>query len=202
MKKFIAELMGSFFLVLTVLMTSGEMAPLAVGGITIAMMFAAGRISGGHLNPGVSLAQFIQGKIIRDELPVYLAGQVAGAILAAMIAGFLASCTVPAVTWDILTPQPLCGILCEFLGAFALVYVYLSTSAAEKEGGKLAVGILIVALTAVFAKISGGFFNPVLAVGAAISGLISWGNMLLFGMCHFLAGAAASTVYSLMMNDE
>jgi aquaporin Z len=198
MKKLIIELIGSFFLVLTALMVTGEMAPIAIGAVAIAMMFAGGKISGGHYNPAVSLAVFIQGKMLRDELPLYILGQTGGAILAAMIAGVLAPCALPAITYTLVSPIVICGILCEFLAAFALVYVFLSTAAADSTGGKLAVGALLMALLAGISKISGGGGNPMLATGAAISGVISWGNLLLYSMCHFLAAAAASTVHTLL----
>jgi aquaporin Z len=202
MKKFIVELTGTFFIVLTMLLVVGPMAGLAGSGMVIAMMFAVGKVSGGQFNPAISLAMFIQGKMIRDELPIYFVAQVAGMILAAMIGGVLASCNTPAIAYTLLTPNAVCGILCEFLGAFALVLVYLTTQADTKDTGKLAVGVAILALTATFGSISGGFFNPALAAAGAISGTITWANMLMFAVCHFLGAAAATTVVRVLGNDE
>src|SRR4029077_3058139 len=67
MNKYIAEFIGTFFLVLTVGCTvipgaAGVIAPLAIGASLMVMVFATGHISGGHLNPAVTLAVFLRGK--------------------------------------------------------------------------------------------------------------------------------------------
>ena len=64
MNKYIAEFIGTFFLVLTVGCTvipgaAGVIAPLAIGASLMVMVFATGHISGGHLNPAVTLAVFL-----------------------------------------------------------------------------------------------------------------------------------------------
>jgi aquaporin Z len=65
MKKYIAEFIGTFFLVLTVGCTiipgvAGVIAPLAIGGALMMMVYAGGHISGGHFNPAVTLAVFVR----------------------------------------------------------------------------------------------------------------------------------------------
>src|SRR5437870_6215548 len=67
MNKYIAEFIGTFFLVLTVGCTiipgaAGVIAPLAIGASLMVMVFATGHISGGQLNPAVTLAVFLRGK--------------------------------------------------------------------------------------------------------------------------------------------
>ena len=47
MNKYLTELIGTFFLVLTVGMASGELAPLAIGSVLMVMIYAGGHISGG-----------------------------------------------------------------------------------------------------------------------------------------------------------
>ena len=60
LKKYLVELIGAFFLVLTVactglLGTDGVIAPLAIASALMIMVYAGGHISGGHYNPSVSL---------------------------------------------------------------------------------------------------------------------------------------------------
>ena len=61
MNKYVVEFIGTFFLVFTVGMCViksdvGSLAPLAIGGALIVMVYAGGHISGGHYNPAVTIA--------------------------------------------------------------------------------------------------------------------------------------------------
>ena len=75
MNKYIAELIGTFFLVLTVGCTvtaggSGILPPLAIGSALMVMIFAGGHISGGHYNPAVTLGVWMRGKCeTKDVVP-------------------------------------------------------------------------------------------------------------------------------------
>ena len=94
MKKYVAEFIGTFFLVLTVGCTvipgaAGVIAPLAIGGALMVMVYATGHISGGHLNPAVTLAVFIRGRCdAKDVIPYWVAQLLAG-VAAAFVAVFL-----------------------------------------------------------------------------------------------------------------
>jgi hypothetical protein len=68
MNKYIEELIGTFFLVLTVGCTvtasgSGILPPLAIGSALMVMIFAGGHISGGHYNPAVTLGVWMRGRV-------------------------------------------------------------------------------------------------------------------------------------------
>ena len=90
MKKYIAEFIGTFFLVLTIGCTgigagAGVIAPLAIGAALMVMVFAGGHISGAHYNPAVTVGMLIRGKLnLADVVPYWIAQFVAAA-LAAMI---------------------------------------------------------------------------------------------------------------------
>lgn len=61
MNKYVVEFIGTFFLVFTVGMCVikpdvGSLAPLAIGGALMVMVYAGGHISGGHYNPVVTIA--------------------------------------------------------------------------------------------------------------------------------------------------
>src|SRR5947209_8828236 len=78
MRKYIAEFIGTFFLVLTVGCTvipaaAGVIPALAIGAVLMVMIFAGGHISGGHFNPAVTFAVFVRGKLeLKDVIPYWL----------------------------------------------------------------------------------------------------------------------------------
>ena len=77
MRKYVAELIGTFFLVLTVgfaVVSGNRLAPVAIGVVLAVMVYAAGHLCGGHFNPAVSLAAWIRGRLdLRDLLPFWAA---------------------------------------------------------------------------------------------------------------------------------
>ena len=90
MNKYIAEFIGTFFLVLTIGCTgigagAGVIAPLAIGAALMVMVFAGGHISGAHYNPAVTLGVLIRGKVNATDVVPYWVAQLAGAAVAALI---------------------------------------------------------------------------------------------------------------------
>jgi len=88
MKKLIVELIGTFFLVLTVVVAvanGGAMAPVAIGASLMVMIYAGGHISGGHFNPAVSLGALIRGALSMADFVPYVIAQLIGAALAAVV---------------------------------------------------------------------------------------------------------------------
>ena len=124
MRKYIAEFIGTFFLVLTVGCTvipaaAGVIPALAIGAVLMVMVFAGGHISGGHFNPAVTFAIFIRGRLeLKDVVPYWLA-QIAAGIAAAFVAMFLVGKSG--------TPMEITNVpaafVAEFLFTFALAYV-------------------------------------------------------------------------------
>src|ERR1700755_396457 len=91
-RKLTVEFIGTFFLVFTVGMavaTAGTLAPLAIGGALMVMVFAGGHVSGGHYNPAVSLAVLLRRKLTPGEWGGYVAVRVGGARAAAGVVAAL-----------------------------------------------------------------------------------------------------------------
>lgn len=78
-KHVLAEFLGTFVLVSAVLFTGKPLFIAAGFLIAIAMV---GPLSGGHINPAVSLAMAFKGDLAWSELPQYIVAQVSGALLA------------------------------------------------------------------------------------------------------------------------
>src|SRR2546423_8020072 len=172
MRKYIAEFIGTFFLVLTVGCTvipaaAGVIPALAIGAVLMVMIFAGGHISGGHSNPAVTFAFFVREKLeFKDFVPYWLA-QIAAGIVAALVAMFLVGKSG--------TPMEITNVpaafVAEFLFTFALAYVVVNCATAkgtlDNSFYGLAIGFTVLAGIFAVGAISGGAFNPAVAIGAA-----------------------------------
>ena len=71
----IVEFFGTFLLLISILATGNS---LMIGGTLALIVFLTGGISGGHVNPAVSLTMWLNGSITVAELCAYVAVQYAG----------------------------------------------------------------------------------------------------------------------------
>jgi aquaporin Z len=206
MNKYITEFIGTFFLVLTVgcsviIGGAGVIAPLAIGSALMVMIFAGGHISGGHYNPAVTLGVWLRGRCPAKDVVPYWVAQIIGAVLAALAVNYLRGEHMASQ----MTIRTGPALLAEFLFTFALVYVVLNVATSKDTSGNsfygLAIGFTV--LTGAFAvgSVSGGAFNPAVAVGISVMGLSSWSNLWIYFLANLAGGAAASGVFE-MLNPQ
>src|SRR5260370_37982814 len=185
MNKYVAEFIGTFFLVLTIGRTvighgAGPLAPLAIGSALMVMIFAGGHISGGHFNPAVTLGVWLRGKCETKDVAPYMIFQIMGAVLAALVVKFFKERAAVAP----LQPTTVPALLAEFLFTFALVYVVLNVATAKGTSGNSFYGLAIVVTVLVGAvsvgNISGGPFSPAVATGVSVLGLSSCQSIWLY----------------------
>lgn len=203
-RKLIVELIGTFFLVLTVGMTvvgakadspAAALAPLAIGSALMVMVYAGGHISGGHYNPAVTLAVWLRGKCTAAEMPAYWIAQVLGGAAAAFAVLYLKGSP------EVITATPAIGpaLLAEFLFTFALCYVVLNVATAKGTEGNsnygLAIGFTVLVGAYAVGGISGGAFNPAVAVGVTLMGLSAPGDIWIFLVADFLGGLVAGLLF-------
>ena len=207
MSKYAVELIGTFFLVLTIGLVviepgAGAFAPVAIGSVLMVMIYAGGHISGAHYNPAVTLAVWMRGRCPGSDVPGYMISQVAGAIIAAF-AVFLIKGEVP-VTQGAIAPIP--SLLAEFLFTFALCYVVLNVATSKNTEGNsfygLAIGFTVLVGAYAVGSISGGAFNPAVAVGVITMGLIDISSIWIFLIANFLGGIAAAVAFNSMNPDD
>jgi aquaporin Z len=203
MNKYIAEFIGTFFLVLTIGCTvigagAGVIAPLAIGAALMVMIFAGGHISGGHYNPAVTLGVLIRGKVKAADAVPYIVAQLLAAAAAAAAVKFLRA----GVAVTAMSPNVGPALLAEFLFTFALVYVVLNSATADGTSGNsfygLAIGMTVMTGAFAVGDISGGAFNPAVAVGISILGLSSWSNLWIYLAANFGAAVVAAVVFKLI----
>jgi aquaporin Z len=204
MNKYIAEFIGTFFLVLTIGCTgigagAGVIAPLAIGAALMVMVFAGGHISGGHYNPAVTLGVLIRGKVQIGDVVPYIIAQCVGAALAALLTTKLLRAGI-AVTP--IAPKLLPALVAEFLFTFALVYVVLNAATAEGTSGNsfygLAIGMTVMTGAFAVGDISGGAFNPAVALGISMLGISSWNNIWIYLVADFAGAIIAAFVFNMV----
>ena len=214
MRNFIIEFIGTFFLVLVIGLTvvtpagaiaapaAGALAPLAIGITLMIMVYAGGHLSGGHYNPAVTLAVWMRGKCETANVVPYMISQIAGAAVAALTVGFLKGS--PALT--AMTPDIPRSLVNEFLFTFALCYVVLNVATSKATAGNsyygLAIGMTVVAGAFAGGGISGGAYNPAVAVGITVMGLSAASNIWIYLVGCFAGGAAAALVYKFTNPEE
>ena len=207
MKKYLVEFIGTFFLVLTVGMTvvspgAGALAPLAIGSALMVMIYAGGHVSGGHYNPAVTLAVWLRGRCAATDVPFYFAAQILGALVAA--AGVMCFKGHPVVTPLELKIVP--AFIAELVGTFALCYVVLNVATAKATAGNsnygLAIGFTVMAMAFALGGISGGAFNPAVAVGITKMHLVEASNLWLYFTANLGAGALAALVFKFVNPED
>jgi aquaporin Z len=197
-RKLVVEFIGTFFLVFTIGMAvghAGNLAPLAIGAVLMVMVFAGGHVSGAHYNPAVSTAVLLRGDMEQAEYIPYVVTQVVAAAIAGLVIIILG--------YDFSSTANLAGagkmLIVEFLFTFALAWVVLNVATARGTEGNsfygLAIGFTVAAGAFAVGSVSGGVFNPAVAVGGMVMGLLSWGDIWIYLLAELLGGVAAAAVF-------
>jgi len=207
MRKYIAEFIGTFFLVLTVGCTvipgtAGVIPPLAIGAALMVMVYATGHISGGHLNPAVTLAVFVRGRCPAKDVIPYWVAQILAGVVAALVAVFLAGKSGTPME---ITNVP-AALVAEFLFTFALAYVVVNSATAKGTAGNsfygLAIGMTVMVGAFSVGSISGGAFNPAVAVGIAVMKLIKFTDIWIHLVADLAGGLCAALVFKFLNPED
>ena len=207
MKKYFVEFIGTFFLVFTignVVVTPGAglLAPLAIGAVLTAMVYAGGHISGAHYNPAVTFAVWFRGKMDSRDVFPYMVTQV--------IAGVVAALAVLLVKGSPETPpmeiSTLPALIAEILFTFALCLVILEVATSKATEGNsyygIAIGFTVMAGTYAVGGVSGGVFNPAVAVGIIVMGIAAPSSIWVYLCANSIGGFLAAAIYRLIHSDE
>jgi aquaporin Z len=101
-----------------------------------------------------------------------------------------------------MTPNVGHALVAEFLFTFALVYVVLNTATSkgtlDNSFYGLAIGFTVMTGAFAVGGISGGAFNPAVAVGITVMGLSAWANIWIFLVANFAGGLAAGLTFKFL----
>jgi aquaporin Z len=200
-RKYAVELIGTFFLMFTVtvaVLSGSTFTPLAAGAVLMVMIYAGGHISGGHYNPAVTVAALVRGRINGAEAVGYWISQVVGALIAGVVARAIvnpAHVTALHPSGHALTATA----LVELLFTFALAYVVLNVATSKDHPNNgfygLAIGFTVAAGAFAVGGISGGVFNPAVALGGSAAGIFAWSTIWVYLLVELVAGAAAGLAF-------
>lgn len=209
--KYLVEFIGTFFLVLTIGVTGiptgvpfGDLLrPVAIGTMLMVMVYAGGHVSGAHYNPAVTLAVCLRGRCSIVDGLIYMIAQVLAALAAAGIV-FVLWAAGPTGTPDPIAVLP--ALIVEFLWTFALAYVVLNVATAKGTTGNsfygLAIGFTVLSGAITVGRISGGVFNPAVAVGITVMGLSPIANIWIYLVANFAGGAVAGILFKIINPDD
>ena len=181
MQKYLAEALGTFALVgvgmfAIVSASAGD----SLGIVSIALgfglalligLYAFSEVSGGHFNPAVSLAMFLDRRLTLDGLIGYVVAQLAGAIAAALVVLIALNDEAVAGTTT-QSGDNWAGIVVEVVFTALFVAVILQSSKSERSQGTalIAIPLSLVAIHVAAIPISGASVNPARSFGPALIG--------------------------------
>lgn len=176
-------------------------------GLALAISATMG-VSGGHLNPAVTIGALVAKKIKPRDAAGYIIVQVIGASIGAvLIYGFFpaqvagaVSLGTPAVAGTVTIPQ---AIFIEGLLTFFLVFAVFGTAIdprAPKIGG-FGIGLTVFLDALIGGPLTGAAMNPARALGPAIASL-NFANWYVYWIGPVVGGIIAALVYSRLMMEK
>ena len=174
-------------------------------GLTIAVMVTAvGHISGGHLNPAVTIGVWVARKISTREALIYWVAQLAGGLAGALLLVWVfdegtragVHLGTPALGPGVL---PIQGLLFELLATFLLVFVVFATAidprGAFKMVGGFAIGMVVTFDILAGGPITGAAMNPARSFGPAVVSNF-WTDHWVYWLGPLTGGLLAGALYS------
>jgi len=202
---------GSVVIVVGVIEASPASDPAALTAIAVAhglaiaiMVAAAANISGGHINPAVTCAAVLTGKLKLGPGIVYVAAQLAGAVIGALLLKLIFIDSVEGSLGahalnDAALDSTGAGVIVEVVLTFVLVYVVFATAmdprGAAGNIAPLAIGFAILIDHLVGVPLTGASMNPARSFGPAlVAG--EWDDHWVFWVGPLVGAALAGLVYT------
>jgi aquaporin Z len=200
-RRYVVEFIGAFFLMFAfgmAVLTGSPFAALAAGATLMVMIYAGGHISGGHYNPAVTMAVLVRRRIGIGDAAGYWIAQLAGGVVAGVVARAVVN-PVAVRTLTLSGHGEAAVAAVEVLITFALCYVMVNVATSKDQPNNmffgLAIGFTVVAGGFAVGAISGGAFNPAVALGSAIAGLFGWSTVWVYILVELGAGVVAGLAF-------
>jgi MIP family channel proteins len=224
---YIAELVGTFLLVLFIALIVSVYARTGIGTpefavigllhafVLMMLIQTLGGVSGAHFNPAVTLGLAAVRKIKPNHAAVYIVVQVIGAIAAAAVCklilndlGQTPSLGNPSVS-PLLQGKTGLGALCELIGTFVLVWSIMGVAVnprGARDWAGFVIGATLGFAVLAFAPLTGAGLNPARSLGPAIvAGHFAGGFgkfLIVYVVGPAIGGLLASVGYKLLVLDS
>ena len=183
--------------------------------IIMAMIFAIGKISGCHINPAVTIALALTGRIDWLTGVMYIIAQFVGAVVGAL--GIVAMFGTGAATNSILgvtsygsSVSPVQAIVAEGIGTFILVFTIYGVAVdprAPAGWAALGIGLIVAGVIFVVGPVTGAALNPARAFGttfvqAVFGGKNFFDQYYVYIIGPVVGGAIGAIVYDLVVQPK
>ena len=216
MKKYLAEMVGTMVLVLMGCGTAVSLAcgvdtasvvgtAAAFGLAVVAMAYTIGGVSGCHINPAITLACLISGRINSKDAFMYMIFQVIGAFIGSALLALLVEDLTPLGT---ATGANVCaggvtnGLIAEIVLTFIFVLVVLGATDEKKGAGNfagLAIGLSLILIHLVGIHYTGTSVNPARSIAPAVfEGGVALEQLWVFIVGPFVGAALSAVVWKII----
>ena len=190
-KRLLAELIGTFFLVVAALLSPPQLTFALVGAVLLIMVVVIGKVSGSHINPAVTVGLMSVRQIAVGTGLLYIVAQLVGA-LTALGLGSLLDRNLPQ------TNPEVNAMWFEMLGISLLVFVVTRVVLmdAPTTASALAIGTALTTGIAIAGASSGGILNPAVAIVFFVGDLVRGKEIQ--GMTYIVAPLVAAVSAALL----
>ena len=227
MKKFVAEFIGTFWLVLggcgsAVLAAAYPGLGIGFVGVAIAfgltvltMAYAIGHISGCHLNPAISVGLWIAGRFDRKDVLPYILSQVLGGITGAAVLYLIASGKPGFETGNFAANgygehspggySMIAALVCEIVMTFMFLIIILGATHSKSPKGfaGIAIGLGLTLIHLISIPVTNTSVNPARSTSQAIfAGNWALGQLWLFWVAPIVGAILAGLVYKILSPEK
>lgn len=224
-QKYLAELLGTFVLVFIgtgAAVVAGKSIgflgiALAFGLAVLVMVYVIGAISGCHINPAITIAMLVNGKIGSKDAVIYIIVQCIGAIIAsALLFAIMSGTPAYTIAADGLGQNGfgeasfggfglVSGLIAEVIFTFIfLMVIFGATSKAAPAGfAGIPIGLSLAMILMVAIPITGGSLNPARSLGPAlIVGGLALSQLWLFIIAPIIGAVLAAFVWKYLFEGS
>lgn len=217
MKKYVAEFIGTFVLVLFACGTAAVvgcdavngtgylLTALAFGLVIVAMAYSIGNISGCNINPAVSIAMLVSGKMTMKDFVGYVASQFAGAIAGAAVLMAVVGADSGLGANGLYNGNIGLSFVIEVILTFVFVIAILGVTSKQENGAVagIVIGLALVLVHILGISFTGTSVNPARSFGPALFvGGEALKNVWVFILAPLVGGVLAALTYKFLSSEK